>query len=338
MSFLIISTKDRGDIKFYNMFPEDYCTELCEKTNSLLVEIEKNLALSINADIYNSLNLSIGIDLENTSINAFSHKDTNGKYYIAVSMGLINAFYNQAKSISNNLELTSHLSIENESLSEFIDYIYFNMLFYAFSHEMGHILLGHLSGSKSSSTLYEFEPSTSSKQPINLLANKKQQILEFKADGIAISGLYSIFYRNIEKNNTAFNLTELWDILYLAMYFAYFSLTPCKEISSYLDNDSYNTAHPHPCIRLAYSKNYLFNYARETATKPEILVKLFNRGTYLVRNYLEKNEAFKGENDSFFYIIKTEKAKQHIKELVDGAQAIIPEYRPYTIIDWYSAN
>lgn len=65
----------------------------CVKKISLLIEIEKNLALSLKTYLYDGIDLSIGIDLENTRINAFSHKDSNGKYYIAISMGLIVAFF-----------------------------------------------------------------------------------------------------------------------------------------------------------------------------------------------------------------------------------------------------
>ena len=135
-----IITCSNSTIELYE-FVEDFYL-VSQKANTALELLRQGLPTWGSPEKYDEMKLSLWV-YNDTRANALCHYE-NGENYIALSVGLLTAFWNEVEDFVSQDNLTSVFKISEENRPTFMDNIYFYMLNFTIAHEYGHIAHGHL--------------------------------------------------------------------------------------------------------------------------------------------------------------------------------------------------
>lgn len=122
-------------------FVEDY-NLVAEQANNALRELRKDLHTWLPSDIYNQMKISLWT-YNDIRVNAFCHYE-HGNNYIALSLGLMDAFWKEAQDFVGQERLSLVIKVDEENKQHLKEMLYFFMLNFTIAHELGHIAHGHL--------------------------------------------------------------------------------------------------------------------------------------------------------------------------------------------------
>ena len=119
-----IITCSNSTIELYEFVEAFYLVS--QKANTALELLRKGLPTWVSPEKYDEMKISLWV-YNDTRANALCHYE-NGENYIALSVGLLIAFWNEVEDFVSQDNLTSAFKISEENRPTFMDNIYFYML------------------------------------------------------------------------------------------------------------------------------------------------------------------------------------------------------------------
>jgi hypothetical protein len=260
----------------------------------------------------------------NTDVNAYATKTTNGYYVISINKGtirkLINMFTEKTDSITNVLD--EDFSNFEQSLDTSISMLmYLNAVHFTFYHEEAHLI--------QKSKFLENVICEDTQENGNYSLDK--HILEIDADEFSSLSIGSHIFQYAEttfgEKITASQLEKLIIISCSSAFLYILSFNSNKGQNMYYEKKS----HPHPIIRITWIvhtivgycvRNFIQNGSRLNLNVNDIVHKtldfsqIISENVYqdgLIRNYLDIFE--KEGVEIFAYLLKIEILKQNNKSL-----------------------
>lgn len=316
-------------IKLYEYVEDFYLVS--KPANRALKQLRKGLPTWVSSNTYHKMNISLWI-YDDTAVNAFSCH-YNQKHYIALSIGLLSAFWEEANNFINqeNLSLIFHLSESKKSY--YINSLYFYMLNFTVAHEFGHIVHGHLKGKKDKHYIEELlRITTDTNSEEKKCQNWLTQLKEYDADSFAAS-IQTILFLQFWSDDIKINLAS-FDLMFISNYlcFRIFSEKTGRNFDEYFTKDIDEYDHPHPGIRMYYSFIHYFYWIGKFHGFNKDTIDILISGSDIVTRYehivLQKKELQK----CYYSIAFTEKGAQHLMNLHNDWENLVEYYRHHSYI------
>lgn len=306
--------------------PEYYCY-ISDIANKHLSQIRQGIKTWVDEETYNKMNVSIWV-YNDLSVNAFANNNNN-ENYIALSVGLLQKFFEAATEFVNHEHLEKVIKISVQKKDGIGQALYLYMLSFIIAHEFGHIAHGHLLLGFKDNFVEEIHKEKEMEDKEN---NWYTQLLEYDADSFAAMINTFIFLCRWTEDEKA--LLATFDILFLSFYLSFSVLAneSKQDFSNYFNNDIDKYNHPHPGIRMFYSTIVMFDTLISNRGVNDTTYKIINSGIHLIFAYekevLEKSRI----KDNFFSICETERGVQHTMNLINGRNELVDELNNYSYI------
>lgn len=312
-------------------YVEDYYL-ISERANKNLKQLRIGLPTWVSSEVYNQMNISVWVYHE-TNVNAFCYFK-EGKNYIALSVGLLDAFWKLANDFVNQEKLSVVFKLREDNKPYIIDTLYFYMLNFSIAHEFGHIAHGHLREGARENGIDEFFYISSKKED----ERKKEynwltQLKEYDADSFAVAIQSMLFLQQWNETDIKANLSN-FDKLFIANYLCFktFAEKAGRCFDMYFAKDIADYDHPHPGIRMYYSFILYSDWIGRVRGFGEDTIAILISGSHAVITYeksvLEKQEI----KECYYSVAYTEKGVQHLMNLNNGWQEMIDYYNQFAYI------
>lgn len=257
---------------------------ISETANKTLKQLRIGLPTWFSKEKYNEMNVSIWVYHDET-VNAFCYyKDSTN--YIALSVGLLKAFWDVAEDFANHEKLSMVFKISGENKSHLIDSLYFYMLNFTIAHECGHIVHGHLREKSGENCIDEMlQMSNEIEGHERKARNWHTQLKEYDADSFAVS-IQSLLFLQEWSDNNRVNFAN-FDIMFIANYLCFqtFAEKMGRSFDAYLMKDIEEYDHPHPGIRMYYSIILYSFWIGRVRDFGEDTMAILNSGSHAVISY-----------------------------------------------------
>lgn len=318
------------EIELLEDIPEYYCN-IAKITNSLLSKMRLGIETWVSKDIFEKMQASVWI-VNDLRVNAFA-TENEGENYIALTIGLCNAFWKKVEEFvgNRNFEKVFHLSKEKEDGYKRILYQF--MLNFIIAHEFGHIAHGHLLVDSKDNFIEEFY--------VDETGNKNNwltQLKEFDADFYAAMLNTAIVLGYWEKDWKTLRAT--FDLLHLSIYLCFdvFAKNTARDFSNYLEKDIDAYDHPYPGIRMYYCEVAIADLLIKIKGDNERIRELIYSGFHAIIAYERQALEKEKYRDSYFAIAGTQKGVRHIRGLINGWNEQVEKYSRYSYIPIYKTD
>ena len=245
-----IITCSNSTIELYEFVEAFYLVS--QKANTALELLRQGLPTWVSPEKYDEMKISLWV-YNDTRANALCHYE-NGENYIALSVGLLTAFWNEVEDFVSQDNLTSVFKISEENRPIFMDNVYFYMLNFTIAHEYGHIAHGHLREQKGEKSIDEtFRMSDVANDKDRKVKNWTTQLKEYDADSFAVT-IQAVLFLQQWQEDIRVNLAN-FDKMFIANYLCFrtFAEKTGRKFADYFDKSIDEYDHPHPGIRMYYS-------------------------------------------------------------------------------------
>lgn len=325
-----IITCSNSTIELYEFVEAFYLVS--QKANTALELLRKGLPTWVSPEKYDEMKISLWV-YNDTRANALCHYE-NGENYIALSVGLLIAFWNEVEDFVSQDNLTSAFKISEENRPTFMDNIYFYMLNFTIAHEYGHIAHGHLREQKGEKSIDEtFRMSDVANDKDRKAKNWTTQLKEYDADSFAVT-IQAVLFLQQWQEDTRVNLAN-FDKMFIANYlcFRIFAEKTGRKFADYFDKSIDEYDHPHPGIRMYYSYIHYSYWIGRFRDFGEDTMIILGSGSDAVISY-EKNVLGKEKIKECYYSVAfTEKGAQHVMNLHNGWQEKIEHFNEYAYME-----
>ena len=129
------------EVELLKYVPEYYCY-ISEMSNHFLDQARRGIKTWVSTDVWDEMNVSLWVYTEER-VNAFA-KQQDGNNYIALSVGLLQQFYEATKEFIEQDKLNLVYNISDERKDSYRRVLFMFMMHLVIAHEFAHILHGHL--------------------------------------------------------------------------------------------------------------------------------------------------------------------------------------------------
>lgn len=323
-------TCSNSTIELYEFVEAFYLVS--QKANTALELLRQGLPTWVSLEKYDEMKISLWV-YNDTRANALCHYE-NGENYIALSVGLLTAFWNEVEDFVSQDNLTSVFKISEENRPTFMDNIYFYMLNFTIAHEYGHIAHGHLREQKGEKSIDEtFRMSDVANDKDRKAKNWTTQLKEYDADSFAVT-IQAVLFLQQWQEDIRVNLAN-FDKMFIANYLCFrtFAEKTGRKFADYFDKSIDEYDHPHPGIRMYYSYIHYSYWIGRFRDFGEDTMIILGSGSDAVISY-EKNVLGKEKIKECYYSVAfTEKGAQHVMNLHNGWQEKIEHFNEYAYME-----
>ena len=314
------------DVELLKDVPEYYCY-ISEMSNQLLDMARDGMKTWVSEEVWNNMNVSLWIYTEE-QVNAFV-KQQDGNNYIALSVGLLQEFYEVTKEFIEQDKLNLVFNISEERKDSYRRVLFLFMMHFVIAHEFAHILHGHLRYGRDEKIIHEI---INNAEVENLELNWITQLKEYDADSFAAHNL-AIKMLNDWSDNIEY-LREWFDLLCMTIYlcFCVFARNSKRNFDNYFQRDIMQYDHPYPGIRMYYTVVAMMDMICSNKEMNDDLYRIFSSGYDTIISYEKKVLGTPKLKECYFSISSTEKGVQHMMNLVNGWNDKIDEYNKYAYI------
>jgi len=317
---------DGKNVELLKYVPDYYCY-ISELSNELLDMARRGIETWVSRDILEKMNISIWVYTDER-VNAFAKmQDENN--YIALSVGLLQKFYEATKNFIEQDKLNLVFNISEDRKEDYRKVLFMFMLHFSIAHEFGHILHGHLRHGCNKKMICEIVDNSDLE---DLELNWMTQLKEYDADSFVAHNFGKKILDNWSDNIDY--IEELFDILCIAIYlcFSVFAENSNRDFDNYYERDIMEYNHPYPGIRMHYTITAMMDMICSNKELNKELLKVFYGGFDFIIKYEKKVLETSSLKECYFSISSTHKGVQHMMNLVNQWNDMIYEYNKYSYI------
>lgn len=317
---------DGKEVELLKDVPEYYCY-ISELSNQLLDNARSGIKTWVSKDVLDKMNISIWVYADER-VNAFA-KQQDGNNYIALSVGLLQQFYEATKAFIEQDRLYLVFNISEDKKDTYRQVLFMFMMHFVIAHEFAHILHGHLRYGCDERIICEI---LSNANIENIELNWITQLKEYDADSFAAHNLAKKMLNDWSDNIDY--LKEWFDMLCISIYlcFSVFAKNSKRDFSNYFNRDIMEYNHPYPGIRMHYTIVAMIDMICSNKELNDGLRSVFYSGYHIIISYERKVLETQRLKECYFSISNTEKGVQQMMNLVNGWNDMIGEYNKYAYI------
>lgn len=309
-------------------FVPDILIVLAERTNNILSKLRAGMKTWFTSEANKVMNISIWV-YEDDTPNAFTQIYAN-EHVIGISLALCLKMYQKAEEFVDNEDSRRIFNISENKRDMILDELYFVMLNFVISHEVGHIAHGHLKMINNQNYICELDDIKEIDRKPE--ANWAIQLRECDADYFAAMLSATICLEH--GNDSLETLKVTFDFWMLALYmcFSIFAENSKKNYALYSSLEITEYDHPHPGIRLTYCTYALFYTLLMFHDNEDENNIIIQSGYHTIISYDKEILNKKEMKDCYYSVAFTEKGSQHIMNLTNQWNEQIDKYNKVSYI------